>query len=60
MASALGVGAVFAALPFAALIGEPPFVLPEIERPTEGRPSKIQGKHIEPTAAGRAPVALAP
>jgi len=31
-----------------------------MERPTAGRPSKIQEKHIEPTAAGRAPVVLAP
>jgi hypothetical protein len=41
------------------LIGEPPLVLSEMERPTEGRPSKIPEEHIEPTPAGRAPVVLA-
>jgi hypothetical protein len=30
-----------------------------MERPTEGRPSKIPEEHIEPTAAGRVPPVLA-
>jgi hypothetical protein len=43
-----------------ALIGEPPLVRLEIERPSAARPSKIPGERIEkPTPAGRAPVALA-
>jgi hypothetical protein len=31
-----------------------------MERPTEGRPSKIPEERIEPTAVGRTPLALAP
>src|SRR5690606_27616545 len=42
------------------LIGEPHPCSPEIERPTEGRPSKISGERREkPTAVGRAPSSLA-